>query len=102
MDGLDRGIPRKRVAAAGNRWMGHVRTRVRLLFITDENSLGRLGPSDRNRTVANKIARESKRETDDDLEMFGDDTDPSVVTVRFGFGEVSGEQARGSSIEQRD
>ena len=60
-----------------------------LIFITDENSLGRLGPSDRNRTVTNKIARESKRETDDDLEMFGDDPDPSVVTVRFGFGEVS-------------
>ena len=71
-----------------------------LIFITDENSLGRLGPSDRNRTVTNKIARESKRETDDDLEMFGDDPDPSVVTVRFGFGEVSGEQARGRALSK--
>ena len=71
-----------------------------LIFITDEHSLGRLGPSDRNRTVANKIDREFKRETDDDLEIFGDDPDPSVVTVRFGFGAVS-DTRNGLSIVQR-
>ena len=34
--------------------------------------------------------------------MFGDDPDPSVTTVRFGFGEVSDTHARGLSIVQRD
>ena len=48
------------------------------------------------------MLRESKQMNEDILGMFGVDPDPSVVTVWFGLGEVSGQEARGSSIEQRD
>ena len=36
------------------------------------------------------------------LGMFGDDRDALVMTARIEFGEVSDEQARGLSTEQRD
>ena len=49
-----------------------------------------------------KWLRGVQQRTEDIRGMFGDDPDPSVVTVRFGFGEVLDEQARGSSIVQRD
>ena len=42
-------------------------SRVRLIFISDEFRLGLTRPSDRNRTIANKIAKETKKKNGDVL-----------------------------------
>ena len=44
--------------------------------------------------VPNKYARASKQRTEDILWKFGDDPDPSVMTVQVGEGEVFGHFAR--------
>ena len=50
---------------------------------------GEFGSSDKNRTVENKMLRESKQMNEDILKMFGDDLNATVMIERFRFGAVS-------------
>ena len=99
-ENLDREeIPREMVESGGGggwdkgRIFRVVQNRLGADYIYEKGE--EFGSSDYNRTVENKILRESKQINEDILGMFGVDPDPSVTTAWFGFGAVSDAHARG-------
>ena len=63
-----------------------------------------LGSFDQNRMVGDEYSRDSNYGNGDVLSMLGDDPDPTVTTVRVGFGGVFGrarEESRGLTREVR-